>query len=178
MARIRRGHRRAAALVVLALAVAVAAVAVQTAAARPATAPCTAGHLSGKVRESSGAAGTIALSIAVRNTSPQACTLRGFPRLKLLDAAGGPLPTHVIHGGLAIFQRPVTTITLAPGARASLLVAYSDVPTASETTCEHATRLSIILRHSRGHFSLPFDAHACSHGRLFESPFVAGLVDV
>ena len=178
MARIRRGNRRAAALFVLALAIALAAIAAQTAAARPAAVPCTAGHLSGKVRESSGAAGTIALSIAVRNLGPQACTLSGFPRLKLLSAGGGPLPTHVVHGGLASLQRPVTTITLAPGARASLLVAYSDVPTASETTCEHSARLSIILRHFRGHFSVPFDAHACSHGRLFESPFVAGLVNV
>jgi hypothetical protein len=164
-------------LVALAVTAVLSALAAQGAVAAPAAASCTAGQLSGKMRQGSGAAGTIAVSVAVRNISTQACTLRGFPRLKLLNA-GGPLPTHVVHGGLAILQRPVTTITLAPGKRASLLVAYSDVPSGSETTCEHATKLVVILRHNRGHFSLPLNALACSHGRLFESPFLAGLVNV
>ena len=173
----RQRNRGTVVLVTLVFAVALAAVAVQTAAARPRRRPVPPGQLSAQVRQSSGAAGTIAVSIAVRNISPAACTLHGFPRLRLLNA-GGPLPTYVVHGGLAILQRPVTTINLAPGARASLLVAYSDVPSGSETTCEHATRLVIILRHFGGRFSLAFNAHACSHGRLFESPFVAGLVNV
>lgn len=160
------------------LAIAVAALALAgTAAARPAAGPCGGGHLSGKVRQTSGAAGTIAVSIAVRNTSPVACTLRGFPRLKLRNDAG-PLPTRVRHGGVALLEQPVSTITLAPGARASLLLTYSNVPTGSETICRRATRLAVILGSGKGRFSLPFAAAPCNRGTLHESPFLAGLQGV
>ena len=77
------------------------------------TARCSGAQLSGKVRLSSGAAGTAAVSIAVRNVSDHTCTLRGFPRLKLHNGSG-PLPTLVRAGGLAILNEPVTTVTL-PG---------------------------------------------------------------
>jgi hypothetical protein len=145
--------------------------------ANPAAAPCGAGQLAGKVRQTSGAAGTTAVSIAIRNTSPAACALRGFPRLKLRNAAG-PLPTRVRHGGVALLERPVTTVTLAPGARASLLLTYSNVPTGNEVTCRQATRLVVILGDGRGRFSLPFDAAPCNRGTLRESPFLAGLQGV
>jgi hypothetical protein len=153
------------------------AVAVTTAAASPAAGACGAGQLSGKVRQSSGAAGTSARSIAVRNISASTCTLRGFPRLKL-RGAGGPLPTLVRHGGLAILNRPVTTITLAPGKAASLLVAFSNVPTGAGTVCQSATSLVIILRNGAGRFSIPFAGAPCNHGTLRESPFLAGLQNV
>ena len=142
-----------------------------------ATAACGGGQLAGKVRQSSGAAGTSAISIAVRNISPQACTLRGFPRLKLRNNAG-PLPTLVRHGGLAILEEPVATVTLAPGQRASLLVTYSNVPTGNETSCPQATRLVIILGNGRGRFSIAFSGAPCNGGRLHESPFLAGLHSV
>jgi hypothetical protein len=148
-----------------------------TAVAAPAVAPCGGGQLSGKVRQTGGAAGTIAVSIAVRNTSPVACTLRGFPLLKLRNDAG-PLPTRVRHGGVALLEQPVSTIRLAPGARASLLLTYSNVPTGSETTCRRATRLVVILGAGRGRFSLPFPTAPCNRGTLHESPFLAGLQGV
>lgn len=148
-----------------------------TATARQAAAPCGAGQLAGKVRQTSGAAGTVAVSIAIRNTSLATCTLRGFPRLKLRNDAG-PLPTRVRHGGVALLERPVATVTLAPGARASLLLTYSNVPSGGQTTCRQATRLVIILGDGRGRFSLPFHAAPCNRGTLHESPFLAGLQGV
>ncbi len=148
-----------------------------TATAGPAGGPCGGGQLAGSVRQTSGAAGTIAVSIAVRNTSPTSCTLRGFPRLKLRNDAG-PLPTRVRHGGVALLERPVTTVRLAPGKRASLLLTYSNVPTGSETECRQATRLVIILGGGRGRFSLAFDAAPCNRGTLNESPFLRGLQGV
>ncbi len=138
------------------------------------TARCTAAQLSGKVRLSSGAAGTAAVSIAVRNVSDHTCTLRGFPRLKLHNGSG-PLPTLVRAGGLAILNEPVTTVTLSPGERASLLVTYSTVPTGAETSCAHATSLVIFLRNGLGKLTIPFSASPCNHGRLHESPFLSGL---
>jgi hypothetical protein len=171
-----RRYRRTGVLVAATLAIAVAAVAAQSGAASPGAVRCAAGQLTAKVRQGSGAAGTIAVSIAVRNVSGRTCHLRGFPSLRLRDA-NGPLPTRVVHGGLAILQRPVTTVVLAPGQRASLLVAYSDVPSGSET-CRHATSLVLRLPESGGRLPLAFDASPCSHGRLFESPFLRGLVNV
>ena len=168
--------RRTALLALVAAAAVTGLVLATTAAASPAVARCTGGQLAGKVRRTSGAAGTIAVSIAVRNTSPAACTLRGFPRLKLRNDAG-PLPTRVRHGGLALLNRPVRTITLAPGQRATLLVTYSDVPRGSET-CRQATRLVVILGNFKGRFTVPFPAAPCNQGTLNESPFLAGLQGV
>jgi hypothetical protein len=148
-----------------------------TAAARPVAGPCGGGHLSGKVRQTSGAAGTIAVSIAIRNTSPASCTLRGFPLLKLRSDAG-PLPTRVRHGGVALLERPVSTVTLAPGGRASLLLTYSNVPAGAEPSCRRATRLVIILGGGKGRFSLPFAGAPCNRGTLHESPFLPGLQGV
>jgi len=165
-------YPRFAALVAVAGVVALALVA-QTAGAQS-TARCDAGQLTGKVRLSSGAAGTGAVSIAIRNVSSQTCTLRGFPRLRLRNGSG-PLPTLVRHGGLAILEQPVSTVTLAPGKRASLLVAFSMVPTGGETTCPRATTLVIFLRDGHGKLSVPFVASPCNHGRLQESPFLSGL---
>jgi hypothetical protein len=161
----------AAAVAVLALAVLA-----QTATASSA-AVCGAGQLAGKVRQTSGAAGTAAASIRIRNVSSTACTLRGFPRLKLRNA-GGPLPTLVRHGGLAILEHPVATITLAPGKSASLLVTWSTVPTGAEQSCPQATHLVIILRAGAGRFTVPFDGSPCNGGTLRESPFLAGLQNV
>ena len=145
-----------------------------TAASAQAAAPrCSAGQLAGKVRQTSGAAGTTAVAIAIRNISPASCSVRGFPALKLRNA-GGQLPTLVRHGGLAILERPVRTVTLDPGERASLLVAFSNVPQGGETSCPQATRLVIILRHGLGRFSIAFDASPCG-GRLHISPFLRGL---
>jgi hypothetical protein len=141
------------------------------------TARCTSAQLTAKVRRTSGAAGTAAASIAIRNISNQTCTLRGFPRLKLRNNSG-PLPTRVRHGGLAILERPVTTVTLGVGeraTRASLLVAWSTVPTGAETSCAHATSLVIFLRNGLGKLTIPFLASPCNHGLLRESPFLAGL---
>jgi hypothetical protein len=165
---------RRAALVAGSALFALAALAAQPATARPAAALCGAGQLTGTVRQSSGAAGTAAVSIAIRNVSPATCTLRGFPRLKLRNAAG-TLPTLVRHGGLVILEQPVTTVTLAPGQRASLLVAWSNIPTGSQTSCPQATRLVIILRNGHGRFSIAFTGAPCNGGLLRESPFLAGL---
>lgn len=160
----------------LAAAALLAAVAASTAGASS-LAACGAGQLAGKVRQSSGAAGTAAVSVRVRNVSPSGCTLRGFPRLRLRSDAG-PLPTLVRHGGLAILERPVETIVLGPGESATLLVAFGTLSTGATVACPRATRLVIVLRDGRGRFSVPFDGAPCDRGTLRASPFLEGLVGV
>jgi hypothetical protein len=170
-----RASTRRAALIGVALLGALALLAAtQTAAARTTAPLCSGGQLSGKVRQTSGAAGTIGVSIAVRNISPAACKLRGFPLLKLRNNAGA-LPTRVRHGGLGILEQPVTNVTLSPGEAGTLLLTYSNVPTGSETSCPSATRLVIILRNGLGRFSIAFSGAPCNRGLLRESPFLSGV---
>jgi hypothetical protein len=174
MIRVRKNLER---LVLLGSVALLAFVGAQSAGAAVVAAPCAATQLVGKVRQSSGAAGTIALSIRVRNVSNATCSIRGFPLLKLRNNTR-QIPTLVRHGGLAILDRPVQTVTLAPGTSGSLLVTYSDVPTGTETHCRKATRLVVILGNGQGRFSLAFAGSPCNQGLLHESPFLKGLQDV
>jgi hypothetical protein len=127
--------------------------------------PCGAFSLHGAVHGSSGAAGTIALSLAFRNVSAKACTVRGYPALELVGA-----PTRVQHGGIAFLMLPVRTLAVAPGRYVSLLVAYSDVPTGSERHCRTTHAL---VSTPGGRVAVTIGA--CNRGLLRESPFVAGL---
>src|SRR3954452_18668943 len=128
---------------VLAPLVALLALAAATGIARPATSPpgCRPAQLSGRVASSSGAAGTILLGVVLRNASHATCSMRGYPRLRLYRPHRW-LPTHVSRGGLVPLDRPARTIVLHPGDRATLLVAYSDVPRGS-APCLQATTLFV-----------------------------------
>ena len=52
------------------------------------------------------------------------------------------LPTHVVHGGLAILNQKPRLVRLAHGAAATVLIAYSDVPTGYER-CPTATEILV-----------------------------------
>jgi hypothetical protein len=134
---------------------------------------CQAGQLHGKVGSSSGAAGTITLAVVLRNGGA-ACTLKGFAGLRLRDA-NGKLPTHVEHGGLAFLNTAPKLVALAHNGKATILIAYSDVPTGNETSCPTATKL--IVRPPGDVGSLPVTAQigACNKGTLRESPILKGV---
>jgi hypothetical protein len=159
------------------LAVAAAVAAIAGLAALPAptasSATCRASELRGSVLDSSGAAGTIALSLTLRNVGP-ACTLHGYAGLQLRTAAH-PLPTRVRHGGLSFLSGPPRLVRLARGGRASILVAYSDVPVGRERRCAAATRLAIRPPGRPGRLTISAAVGACNHGTLRESPVLAGL---
>jgi hypothetical protein len=138
-----------------------------------AVASCTVPQLRGSVHASSGAAGTVAVSLAFRNLSRTTCTLRGYPGLRLVGA-----PTRTRHGGLAILARPVRTVLLGPGSYASLLVAYSDVLTGSETSCPTTHALLVTPPGAAAAVRVAVTIGACNRGLLRESPFLGGLRSV
>lgn len=142
-----------------------------------ALAACSGSHLTGRVAGSSGAAGTISLAIRLRNVSTRACTMTGYPRLRILDGAVR-LPTRVTRGGLAFLDRPVTTVRLAPGGVASILVAYEDVPVGSETTCPNGDALLVRPPGSRTAVRVKAATTACGRGHLWTSPVLAGRLGV
>jgi hypothetical protein len=123
---------------------------------------------------STGAAGTIALSVTLRNTGA-ACTLRGFAGLQLRNARG-PLPTTVVRGGpLAFLKRVVRTVTLARGGRATILLAYNHIPSGT-TPCPTATMLRVRPPGSGGWLNLRLRLDPCRRGRIYETPVLPGVI--
>ena len=160
-------------LLVLAAAL-VAATAVAASASAGGSAPtCRAAHLRGHLYESNGAAGTIVLSITLTNKGSY-CSLKGYARLQLTAGARRTLPTHVVHGGLAILNQKPKTILLAHNGVASILIAYSDVVHDGEKSCP--TGRAILVRVPGDQTWIPVVAptNACAHGTLEESPFLLG----
>jgi hypothetical protein len=133
---------------------------------------CTTAHLHGAVFTTSGAAGTIAVAVTLKNIGGSACTLHGYASLRLANASG-PLPTTVIHGVLQPFKTTPKTVFLQPGRKATVLLAYNHVPSGS-APCP--TTPTILLRPpgAAGWLTIPMMADACRH-RLYESPVLSGV---
>lgn len=137
-------------------------------------ATCKGHRVSGKVGGSSGAAGTITFSIVLTNKGP-ACTLKGYAGLRLVGKSG-LLPTTVKHGGINFLQRPVKLVTLGSGKKATILVAYEDVPVGSETSCPAGTAIRVRPPGQKATLRVKVATTACGGGQLWESPVLAGVV--
>lgn len=152
------------------------AVAAQAAAAPSRTlARCSGSHLAGRVTGSSGAAGTISLAIRLRNVWNRACTMTGYPRLRIVTGTTR-LPTRVTHGGLSFLERPVKRVRLSPGGVATILVAYEDVPVGKETRCRSGDALLVRPPRSAAAVRVRAATTACGRGHLWTSPVLAGRV--
>jgi hypothetical protein len=134
---------------------------------------CRASQLRGALLDSSGAAGTIVLSLTLRNVGPP-CTSSGYAGLQLRTATRS-LPTRVLHGGLSILNGSPRLVRLTSGGPATILVAYSDVPVGRERHCAAATRVAIRPPGQPGRLTIRAAAGACNHGTLRESPILSGL---
>lgn len=158
---------------ILTLVAVLAAASAGTASASGSVAACRAAHLRGHLYGSSGAAGTILLSVTLTNKA-STCSLKGYTRLQLMASARRTLPTHVTHGGLAILNSRPRTVTLAHNGVASILVAYSDVPHAGETRCPTGTEILVRVPGDQTWIPVLARTNACAHGTLEESPLLAG----
>jgi hypothetical protein len=87
---------------------------------------CRAGQLAATYAGTDGATGHMELTIALRNASTTACSLRGYPRAALVDGAGRRLPMHVSQGS-GFFPdsrgRP-RPVVLAPGSVAHFGIGF------------------------------------------------------
>jgi len=123
---------------------------------------------------SQGAAGTNELTFALRNSSTSPCPMDGYPSAQLLDSSGTELPTHVVSGGSLQFTNfTPAPVQLAPGANAYFNLAYSDVPSGTETTCPTAAQIEITPPHAADHDVVAVQVMACSAGTLTVSPVFA-----
>lgn len=158
---------------VLAAAVAIGALTLTGLAGAGRTATCTASQLRGRQLDSTGAAGTIVVSVTLRNVGA-ACTLKGYAGLRLA-AHAKLLPTRVARGGLTPLDQKARTVVLGRGGRSTILLAYSDVATGSETSCPRSTAILVRPPGQSRWLSVAVRATACNHGTLRESPVLAGV---
>jgi hypothetical protein len=132
---------------------------------------CPAGSLAGSVAGTSGAAGTIEITLVLHNTSTASCVLGGYPGLQLLDAAGAQLPTHVVRGGSYPFTNFAPgVVTLAPGAITYVNLGYSDVTTGAETTCPKAASMWVTPPNAYDHLTVTVTLTPCAGGTVVVSP--------
>jgi hypothetical protein len=89
-------------------------------------AACAASQLRLSYVGTEGATGHLEVTLALRNASGRACTLRGYPRARLLNAHGAALPLKVKQGGgfFPDTQRRARAIALKPGGRARFGVSF------------------------------------------------------
>ena len=137
----------------------------------PAGLACAARDLVTTVVGSQGAAGTFELTFALHNTSTTSCPMEGYPGAQLLDASGTELPTHVVSGGNLQFTNfAPAPVVLAAGATAYFNLAYSDVPSGTETTCPTAAQIEVFPPHAVDHDVVTTSIMACAAGTLTVSP--------
>lgn len=101
---------------------------------------CNASDLTPVYLGSNGAAGTIVLGFALKNTGSSTCHTYGWPGVQFLSSTGAPLPTGSVRTtGDVVGSTPATLLTLKPGEEASFRLVTSDMgpggsscPTASD----------------------------------------------
>jgi Protein of unknown function (DUF4232) len=137
---------------------------------------CPTTGLSGSVAGSSGAAGTVEVTVGLKSISATTCVLTGYPGLQLLGPGGSPLPTNVQRKGTYPFTAMApTTVTLASGQSAYFNIGYSDVPVGAETTCPTSTSLEVTPPDATNHLLVVASLTPCGGGTMVVSPvFAAG----
>ena len=133
---------------------------------------CRAGQLRGQLLDSSGAAGTIVLSVTLVNDGAS-CSLKGYSGL-LLVRGTSPLATRVRHGGIAILSQKPKVVILGAGGVATIFVAYGDVAVGGERRCPASTDLLVQPPGQSDDVLVAVHARACNHGTLRESPVLLG----
>jgi hypothetical protein len=115
---------------------------------RPGTDPCGPSALPGSVQGSDGAAGTIWMTIQLRNASTKTCTVKGIPQVRLLGAQGQPVTAPSRPEGPA-----GSLVALRPGRVARFEFHYPNA-------CDSAvvgSRLRVTLPRLQGSVIVPLD---------------------
>lgn len=104
---------------------------------------CNASDLTPSYLGSNGAAGTIVLGFALKNTGSTTCHTSGWPGVEFLSSSGAALPTDATRTtGDVVGSTPANLLTLAPGDEASFRMVTSDMgPNGS--SCPTASALQI-----------------------------------
>ena len=120
-------------------------------------------------------AGHIEIAGVYKNVSHHTCALRGFSGMLLLDRFGRAIQTHVHWGsGNPVAAKPVKTVILHPGKRASFFAGYSDVPVGS-AACPTSSYAYVTPPNATLHLLVPLAIMPCNAGRVIVGPVHAGV---
>ncbi len=137
------------------------------------TGHCQPTGLTGTVVGTQGAAGTIEVTVELKNTSTSSCALEGYPGLQLVSAGGTQLPTSVVRGGSYSFSDfPPSPLTLAAGAVAYFNLGYSDVGSGTGS-CPPASSMWVTPPDDVEHLVVAQSITACNGGTITVSPVFA-----
>lgn len=135
---------------------------------------CQARQLSARVQSSSGAAGTILMRIAIRNSGAD-CALVGYPELRLRKGTT-TLPTRTVRGGLSILEADSDAVELSRERGAFLLIAYTNAdagsPAASPGACPESRGVDLWHRGWKRPVRVQAMIAACDGGLIRTSPFL------
>ncbi len=135
---------------------------------------CATSALTGSVAGSSGAAGTIETTVALKSTAAGPCVLGGYPGLQMLSSAGTALATAVVRkGNYSFTSMAPTTVTVAGGQSVYFNIGYSDVPAGNETTCPSSASLEVTPPNATDHLVMAATLAPCSGGMVTVSPVFA-----
>src|SRR5579875_519833 len=134
---------------------------------------CSASDLTPAYLGSNGAAGTIVLGFALKNTGDSTCHTYGWPGVQFLSSSGGALPTGSVRTtGDVVGSTPATELTLKPGEEASFRLVTSDMgPNGSG--CPSAADLQIYAPDDTAKMQVPVSGVAAC-GKATLSPLMPG----
>jgi Protein of unknown function (DUF4232) len=134
---------------------------------------CVAADLTPSFLGTNGAAGTIALGFALKNTSSSSCSTYGWPGVEFLDSSGTGLSTNYVRTSSDIFgSTPAKVIALASGQQASFRLIASDF--AASSSCSNASALQIISPNDTATMSVPISGGVPACGKETLSPMMTG----
>ncbi len=128
--------------------------------AAPGPANCLASGIKGQLGVSQGTAGTIYQVIVLTNTSTATCTLYGYPGVSFVTGAGGS------QVGKPASKNPVVPkalVTLAPGAKADVLLAVHDAGAIAGCTIVTVNWLRIYPPGDYGSIYVQYNTQACAN---------------
>lgn len=135
---------------------------------------CRASGLVGTLSGEQGGAGTLEVTVALRNSGATACTMKGYPGLQLVGAGGSVQSTSVQPGGSLSFESVApTVVTLAAGQVAYFNIGFSDVPGSGQTSCSTSTAVQVTPPGATGHIVVPVQVQACSGGLHVSAVFAS-----
>lgn len=136
--------------------------------------PCTADLLSGTIEAMDSAAGNRYVTLVVKNSSQQTCSLKGFGSIDLLDLKKQEMPTNAAR---SLDPQPVL-VTLKPGKEAGKILHWSVIATGDEPTagpCQPpATGLNVTPPDETEPFQVDYEfGSVCDHGKIDTSAYFA-----
>ena len=144
-------------------------------AARPAVAgpACRAGALSLRLAGTDTGAGSTALTVAIINRSAAACSLHGYPALRLARADGSLVAARIGQGQGPLFAGLApAAVRMRPGGRASFFLVYRDFNPRTGRPGPAVSLLRVRLPGVAGSFTVA--ARFAPYGPVSVSPVRAG----